>query len=103
MSYGVGHKCGSNPVLLWLWYKPAAVALMRPLAWESPYAAGAALKSKKRKKKKKKKKNQQWSSLVAQQVKDLVFVTAVVQVTVVAWVQLLAWELPNTVGAANKK
>lgn len=44
-----------------------------------------------------------WSSFLAQQVKDLVFVTAVVQVTVVAWVQLLAWELPNTVGAANKK
>ena len=32
----------------------AAVAPIRPLAWESPYAVGAALKKKKKKKKKKK-------------------------------------------------
>ena len=31
-------------VLLWLWHRPAAIALIRPLAWESPYASGAALK-----------------------------------------------------------
>ena len=30
--------------LLWLWYRLAAVALIRPLAWEPPYAAGVALK-----------------------------------------------------------
>ena len=30
-------------VLLWLWCRPAAAALIRPLAWEPPYAAGAAL------------------------------------------------------------
>ena len=30
-------------VLLWLWWRPAAIALIRPLAWEPPYAAGAAL------------------------------------------------------------
>ena len=35
---------------LWCWL--AAVALIRPLAWEPPYAAGAALKSKKKKEKK---------------------------------------------------
>ena len=35
---------------------PAVVAPIRPLAWEPPYAAGTALKSKKKKKKKKKKK-----------------------------------------------
>ena len=40
--------------LLWLWCRPAAVALIRPLAWELPYAIGAALKRKKEKKKKKK-------------------------------------------------
>ena len=34
-------------VLLWLWHRLAAVAPIRPLAWESPYAVGAALKSKK--------------------------------------------------------
>ncbi|MDD0590081.1 hypothetical protein PS003_24050, partial [Shigella sonnei] len=36
-------------VLLWLWHKPAAIALIRPLAWEPPYAVGAALKRKKKK------------------------------------------------------
>ena len=34
-----------------LWYKPAAVALIRPLAWEPPHAVGAALKSRKNKQK----------------------------------------------------
>ena len=29
-----------DSVLLWLWCRPAAVALIRPLAWEPPYAAG---------------------------------------------------------------
>ena len=33
--------------MLWLWHRPAAAALIRPLAWELPYAAGMALKSKK--------------------------------------------------------
>ena len=32
---------------LWLWCRPAAVALIQPLAWELPYAMGVALKSKK--------------------------------------------------------
>ena len=50
MSYGVGHRCGSDLAWLWLW--PAAVAPIGPLAWEPPYAVGAALKSKKKKKKK---------------------------------------------------
>ena len=30
--------------LLWLWHRPAETALIRPLAWEPPYAMGAALK-----------------------------------------------------------
>ena len=34
-------------VLLWLWYRPAAIALIRPLAWEPPYAAGAPYKRQK--------------------------------------------------------
>ena len=37
---------------LWLWCRPAAVALIRCLAWEPPYAADAALKSQKKKKEK---------------------------------------------------
>ena len=32
VSYGVGHTCGSDPTLLWLWRRPAAVAPFRPLA-----------------------------------------------------------------------
>ena len=30
-------------MLLWLWCRPASTALIRPLALEPPYAAGAAL------------------------------------------------------------
>ena len=50
MSCGVGHRPGLDPELLWLWRRPVATALIRPLAWEPPYAAGAALKSKKKRK-----------------------------------------------------
>ena len=42
--------------MLWLWYRPAAVAPIRPPAWEPPCARGTALKKAKKKKKKKKKK-----------------------------------------------
>ena len=35
--------------MLWLWRRPAAVAPIRPRAWEPPYTAGAAVKGKKRK------------------------------------------------------
>ena len=54
MSCGVGCRDGSNLALLWLWHRPAAVALIQPLAWGPPYTAGAALKSQKTKEKKKK-------------------------------------------------
>ena len=40
-----------DPELLWLWYRQAAAALIEPLAWELPYALGAALKKKKKDKK----------------------------------------------------
>ena len=59
MSCGAGCRCGSDPVLLWLWCGPAATALIRPLAWEPAYAAGAALEKAKRQKKKKKKKKKE--------------------------------------------
>ena len=39
----------------WLWRRAAAIAPIRPLAWEPPYATGAALEKAKRQKKKKKK------------------------------------------------
>ena len=45
-----------DQVLLWLCSRLAAVAPIRPLAWEPPCASGAALKRKKKKKKKKKRK-----------------------------------------------
>ena len=47
------HRDNSDPVLLWRWLWPAAAALIGPLAWELPYAEGAALKSQKKKKKRK--------------------------------------------------
>ena len=51
MSCGVGLRCGSDPVLLWLWLRPATTVPIRPLAWEPPYAEGAALEKAKRQKK----------------------------------------------------
>ena len=45
-------QLGSDLALLWLWHRLAATALIRPLAWEPPYAVGEALKIQKKKKKK---------------------------------------------------
>ena len=53
MSCGVGRGRGSDLALLWLGCRLAAVALIRPVAWEPPYASSAALKRQKAKKKKK--------------------------------------------------
>ena len=49
MSCGVGRRHCSNLVCLWLWRGPAATALIPLLAWDSPYAVGAALKRQKNK------------------------------------------------------
>ena len=46
MSCGVGRRLGSDPTLLWLWYRLAAVAQIQPLAWEFPHAMSTALKKK---------------------------------------------------------
>ena len=43
MNCGVGCRCGSDPTLPWLWYRPAASVPTTPLTWELPYAEGAAL------------------------------------------------------------
>ena len=48
MSCCVGCGRGSDPVLLWLWCRPAAVAPILPLAWELPHASGVGLKRKKK-------------------------------------------------------
>ena len=51
MSCGVGHRCSSDLVLLWLWYRPAATALIQPIAWELLYAMSTAIKRQKEKEK----------------------------------------------------
>ena len=51
MSCGVGRRCSSDLALLWLGRRPAAMALIRPLAWEPPYAVDVALKGQKDKNK----------------------------------------------------
>ena len=67
MSCVVGRRLSLDPALLWLWHRLVAMAPIRPLAWESPYATGAALENAKRQKnqtnkqtKKKNKKNLVW-------------------------------------------
>ena len=53
---------GSDTALLWLWRKPVATAPIQPLAWEPPYAEGAAPEKGKKTKEKKKEKSYFWSS-----------------------------------------
>ena len=43
----VGRRCSLDLALLWLWYRPEAIALIRSLPWEAPYASDVALKTKK--------------------------------------------------------
>ena len=63
MSCGVGRRCSSDPALLWLWYRLAATALIRPLAREPPDAVGKAQEMAKKDKKKKKKKGEEEGTL----------------------------------------
>ena len=56
MTCSVGHRLDSDLLLLWLWHRQAAVALIQPLAWKLPHAsqeggAEAALERPKKKKK----------------------------------------------------
>ena len=57
MSCGVGFRCSSDPAFLWLWCRPVATAPIRPLAWELPYAEGAALEKAKKQNNNNKKKD----------------------------------------------
>ena len=58
MSCGVGCTPSSDPALLWLWHRPAAMAPIQPLAWEPPYAEREAQEMAKRPKKIKNKKSE---------------------------------------------
>ena len=91
MSCGVGHRCVSDPALLWPWCRPADTAPIRPLAWELPYATGSSP----RKRQKDKKKGCVRVPTVAQWVKNP---TAASWVETEAWIQSLAWKLPYAVG-----
>ena len=53
MSCGIGRRPGSDPALLWLCCRLAAIPPIGPLAWEPPYAAGAASPRAKQKNEKK--------------------------------------------------
>ena len=108
--------------LLWLWCRPAAVTLIRLLAWEYPEAAGVALKSKIKTERKKKKKNDHHGSAEAnpirthedadstpgltQWVKDQELLWLWCRPATVTLIQPLARELPSTCrrcGPKNKK
>ena len=52
MSCGVGRRRSLDPVLLWLWCRPVAMAPIRPLVWEPPCAMGVAPEKAKRQKNK---------------------------------------------------
>ena len=64
MSCGVGCRRGSDTALLWLWHRPAAIAPIRPLAWEPLYAVEAGLEKTKRQRKKEKKKKKKKPCIV---------------------------------------
>ena len=49
MSCGVGRRRGSDPALLWLWRRLAAMTPIRPLAGEPPYAVRVAQEMAKKK------------------------------------------------------
>jgi len=73
MSCSVGCRHCSDPALLWLWRGPAASVLVGPLAWELPYASGAALKIKKDKKQTNKKQKQKTCGVSA--VLDILYMS----------------------------
>ena len=50
-SCTIGHRCGLDLALLWLWHRLAATTSIGPLAWKLLYAMDAALKKLKKKKK----------------------------------------------------
>ena len=57
MKFRVRSQASLSGLKIWccceLWYRPAAVALIRPLAWGPPYAMGCSPKKQKEKKERK--------------------------------------------------
>ena len=47
MNCGVGRRHGLDLTLLWLWHRPAALAPIGPLDWETPFAMGSQKRQKK--------------------------------------------------------
>ena len=47
-AVAIDHRFSLDPMLLWLWYRLTAAAVIQPLAWESPCAAGVVIKRKKK-------------------------------------------------------
>ena len=97
----MGRRRGSDPSLLWIWCRPAATALIGPLAWKSPHAVGVALEMAKRKKK--------GSSVAANYgvghtySLDPTLLWLGCRPAATAPIQPLAWEPPYAVGVALKK
>ena len=87
MGSGIGHRRSSDPKLLCLWHRLAAIAPIRPLAWEPPWALGAALKEQKNKKQKTKNKK------IKLKMKLSIFLT---------WWMERSWFLNHTVGKGFK-
>ena len=54
MKRRASHRHSSDPVLLWLWHKLAAIPPIQPLAWELTYAIYVALKKKKKRERERK-------------------------------------------------
>ena len=118
MNCGIGHRCGSDLALLWLWCRLAAVAPISPPAWEPPYVVGVALKRQKTKKEffLRVPVVAQWiqnptnihenaGSIPgsAQWVKGSYVAVAVYRLVAAALIRPLAWELPYAAGVAIKR
>ena len=56
VSSGVGRRYSLDLMLVWLWGRPVAAVLIRPLVWELPNAAGSSPKKQRKKSRKREKK-----------------------------------------------